>query len=51
MSYNVMTLLDAIENLRHQLNNFANINNLTDPEVLSLSQRLDKLLNDYNSNV
>lgn len=49
MSSNANELLDAIENLRHHLNQFANIHNLTDPEIISISQRLDGLLNEYNA--
>ncbi|OLN27817.1 aspartyl-phosphate phosphatase Spo0E family protein [Desulfosporosinus metallidurans] len=49
MPCNVVELLDAIENLRHHLNQFASNNNFTDPEVISMSQRLDGLLNEYNA--
>ncbi len=49
MPCNVVELLDEIEDLRHHLNQFANINNLADPEVISMSQRLDGLLNEYNA--
>ena len=49
MPRNVEELLDTIEDLRHHLNQFASHNNLTDPEVVSMSQRLDGLLNEYNA--
>lgn len=49
MPRNVLELLDTIEDLRHHLNQFAGRNNLTDPEVVSMSQRLDGLLNEYNA--
>jgi hypothetical protein len=29
--------------------NYANKKNLTDPEVINISQRLDQLLNKYNT--
>lgn len=48
---NVAELLNAIEDLRQYLNHFANFHNLTDPEVIRMSQRLDGLLNEYNSYV
>lgn len=51
MPLKVMSLLGAIEELRHYLNQVANIRKLTDPEVIEVSQRLDQLLNQYNSDV
>lgn len=44
-----MSLLGAIEELRHYLNQVASTRRLTDPEVVGLSQRLDQLLNEYHS--
>lgn len=48
MSWKMLSLLDAIEDLRYYLNHFAGNKQLTDPEVISVSQRLDHLLNEYN---
>lgn len=48
MTWKMLSLLDAIEDLRFFLNNFAENKNLTDPEVVDVSQRLDHLLNEYN---
>lgn len=40
-------LLKLIEEMRNQLNQLGKLKPLTDPEVVSLSQKLDKLLNEY----
>jgi len=40
-------LLKRIEELRNRLNLFAFARSLVDPEVVSLSQLLDRLLNQY----
>lgn len=42
-------LLEVIEGLRCHLNQVAVNKNLTDPEVVGISQRLDQLLNEYNA--
>jgi hypothetical protein len=42
-------LIRSIENLREQLNLLALNRTLVDPDVVDLSQRLDALLNIYNS--
>lgn len=44
----VKLLLDEIEEKRSQLNEFALSGNLTDPEIVQLSQQLDFLLNQYH---
>lgn len=44
---NLGGLLLKIERLRRKLNQFAKGKNLTDPEVVHLSKRLDRLLNEY----
>lgn len=49
MLLKVMTLLETIEDLRYYLNQIASTRKLTDPEVVKVSQRLDQLLNEYNS--
>lgn len=40
-------VLKSIEELRTKLNKIANEQRLTDPEVVSASQMLDALLNEY----
>lgn len=40
-------LLSRIEELRHLLYSMAKDRRLADPEVVHLSQKLDKLLNQY----
>lgn len=40
-------LVNRIEELRSQLNKYSIGKSLTDPEVVSMSQRLDLLLNEY----
>ncbi len=49
MSWKIVSLLDAIEDLRQYLNNYACRKSLTDPEVVSVSQRLDQLINYYQT--
>lgn len=49
MSWKIVSLLDAIEDLRYYLNHFAGTKKLTDPDVVSVSQRLDRLLSDYHT--
>ncbi|CDX02277.1 Spo0E like sporulation regulatory protein [Desulfitobacterium sp. LBE] len=41
-------LLRLIEDMRKELNQLGKRKPLTDPEVISLSQRLDELLNEYH---
>ncbi len=41
-------LLKRIEGLRKRLNRFGLTRNLIDPEVVQISQQLDRLLNQYN---
>lgn len=43
------TLMVLIEDARRKLNDTANHKNLTDPEIVKLSQKLDHLLNEYYS--
>ena len=40
-------VLKSIEELRSKLNKFSEGRNLSDPEVVSASQMLDALLNEY----
>ncbi|AFM01090.1 MULTISPECIES: aspartyl-phosphate phosphatase Spo0E family protein [Desulfitobacterium] len=40
-------LLKLIEDMRKELNQLGKRKPLTDPEVVDLSQKLDKLLNEY----
>lgn len=40
-------LLRLIEEMRNELNQLGKRKPLTDPEVVGLSQKLDKLLNEY----
>lgn len=42
-------LMLRIERLRRQLNQYAKDRSLTDPDVVRLSKRLDRLLNEYQS--
>lgn len=42
-------LLREIEEYRLKMYELANKKNLTDPEVINISQRLDQLLNKYNT--
>jgi hypothetical protein len=48
LEYRRNKLLYVIEKLRQQLNELAKNKYLTDPEVVRLSQRLDRLLNKYS---
>ena len=45
--FEAMIILNEIEHLRLLLYNVASDKNLTDPEVIKISQSLDRLLNDY----
>ena len=47
VNYRIVQLLKPIEQLRKELNQLAKHKPLTDPEVVKLSQRLDRLLNEY----
>ncbi|TGE33992.1 aspartyl-phosphate phosphatase Spo0E family protein [Desulfosporosinus sp. Sb-LF] len=40
-------LLSLIEDARKKLNDSANYMSLTDPELVDMSQSLDRLLNEY----
>jgi len=42
-------LMGLIEDARMNLNDSAKYMSLTDPEIVSMSQRLDRLLNEYYS--
>lgn len=48
VGYQVAQLRIAIEVMRKELLRLGKIKPLTDPEVVKLSQRLDKMLNEYN---
>lgn len=41
------TILDQIEELRTQMHKIASDRDLTDPIVLSISEQLDSLINEY----
>ena len=47
MVYQVARLRIAIEEMRRELLHLGKRKPLTDPEVVKLSQRLDRLLNEY----
>ena len=49
MECDVLTILDMIENLRRLMYDEARDKNLSDPELVSLSQSLDRLLNVYQT--
>lgn len=42
-------ILKKIEELRKRLNKFGLTRNLIDPEVIRISQQLDRLLNQYQN--
>ncbi|AMA72863.1 MULTISPECIES: aspartyl-phosphate phosphatase Spo0E family protein [Aneurinibacillus] len=42
-------LLCAIEEAREELNRVASVRKLTDPAVIAMSKKLDKLINQYYS--
>jgi predicted nuclease with TOPRIM domain len=48
VEYQIAQLRIAIERLRKELLQLGENKPLTDPEVVKLSQRLDRLLNEYN---
>ena len=41
-------ILNKVEELRAKLNKFAEDRNFTDPEIVSVSRKLDALLNTYH---
>lgn len=47
MQWRDVAILDAIEDLRYYLNWFAENRDLSDPDVVWVSRRLDRLLNEY----
>lgn len=49
MKFYIDLLMGLIEDARMNLNDSAKYMSLTDPEIVSMSQRLDRLLNEYYS--
>ena len=49
MPCEVLTTLQKIESLRQLMHAVAREKDLTDPEVVNISQRLDRLLNQYHA--
>ncbi|MDA8226779.1 MAG: aspartyl-phosphate phosphatase Spo0E family protein [Desulfitobacterium hafniense] len=47
MNLNVLSLLERIEESRRFMHELSKDKNLTDPEVVTISQGLDRLLNEY----
>lgn len=49
MNYNLDFLISEIDNLRNKLHELLLSNSLTDDNVITYSQKLDKLLVDYHN--
>lgn len=49
MNFPMDSLILLIEETRMRLNDYENYRSLTEPEIIDMSQKLDRLLNEYYS--
>lgn len=43
----ICIFLEMVERLRHEMNEIASQKSISDPEVLTISKKLDEILNEY----